>query len=213
MPFAWLVYDFRFCDLKTSPPGGCCGSSTPGAPRRGRALLGGLVVCGECGRRMQVKYKDTDHPAYTCSWYLLEGRPRTCPAIQAEVLDPVVERQLLRALSPAALELGLRAAEDLERERARLVELARQDLERARHEAERAARQYDAADPGHRLVAGGLERRWEEALRHRRQVEEETAAPRLHPVPSSEAHDEAVMAFLMPCVNGQILPNKNLWAI
>lgn len=80
------------------------GPSTPGVPRRGRALLGGLVVCGECGRRMQVKYKDTDHPAYTCSWYLLEGRPRTCPAIQAEVLDPVVERQLLRALPPAALD-------------------------------------------------------------------------------------------------------------
>jgi DNA invertase Pin-like site-specific DNA recombinase len=149
------------------------GPTTPGVPRQGLALLGGLVACGECGRRMQVKYKKTDHPAYTCSWYLLEGRPRTCPAIQAEVLDPVVERQLLRALSPAALELSVRAAEDVERERARLAELARQDLERARYEAERAGRQYDAVDPGNRLVAGELERRWEEALLHRRQVEED----------------------------------------
>jgi DNA invertase Pin-like site-specific DNA recombinase len=169
---AYITWE-RYLDNQRRLAANRFGPATPGVPRKGRALLGGLVVCGECGRRMQVKYKKTDHPAYTCTWYLLEGRPRTCPAIQAAILDPVVERQLLRALSPAALELSQRAAEDVERERTRMAELARQDLERARYEADRAARQYDAVDPGNRLVAGELERRWEEALLHRRQVEED----------------------------------------
>jgi len=172
------------------------GPATPGAPRQGCAVLGGLVVCGECGRRMQVKYKGTQHPAYTCSWYLLEGRPRTCPAIQAAVLDPLVERRLLRALSPAALELSLRAAADVERERERLAELARQDLQRARYEAERAARQYDAVDPDNRLVAGELERRWEEALLRRREVEEEHDRRMCEQPPRLTAEERARVAAL-----------------
>ena len=40
-----------------------------------------------------------------------------------------------------------------------------QRLERARYEAERAARQYHAVEPENRLVARELERRWEQALR------------------------------------------------
>ena len=39
------------------------------------------------------------------------------------------------------------------------------DLEAARYAAQRAQRQYDAADPENRLVTGELERRWNEALR------------------------------------------------
>jgi hypothetical protein len=40
------------------------------------------------------------------------------------------------------------------------VELA---LEKARYEAQRARRHYDRVDPDHRLVAGELARRWNEA--------------------------------------------------
>ena len=38
-------------------------------------------------------------------------------------------------------------------------------LQQARYEAAHARRQYDAVDPANRLVAGELERRWNEALR------------------------------------------------
>src|SRR6478735_9170800 len=38
------------------------------------------------------------------------------------------------------------------------------DLEAARYAADRAFRQYDAADPENRLVAGELETRWNHAL-------------------------------------------------
>jgi hypothetical protein len=38
------------------------------------------------------------------------------------------------------------------------------DLQAARYLAQRAQRQYDAADPENRLVADELERRWNDAL-------------------------------------------------
>ena len=38
------------------------------------------------------------------------------------------------------------------------------ELEAARYAADRAFRQYDAADPENRLVAGELESRWNQAL-------------------------------------------------
>jgi hypothetical protein len=47
-------------------------------------------------------------------------------------------------------------------EKQRQLELA---LQQARYEADPARRQYDAVDPDSRLVAGELERRWNEKLR------------------------------------------------
>lgn len=49
----------------------------------------------------------------------------------------------------------------------------RQRLERARYEAERAQRQYQAVEPENRLVARTLEQQWEQALRQQRQVQED----------------------------------------
>lgn len=71
------------------------------------------------------------------------------------------------------LELSLAAGEDIERERQRLARHWEQRLERARYESEWAARQYQAVDPENRLVARELERRWEQALREQRRVEED----------------------------------------
>jgi hypothetical protein len=48
----------------------------------------------------------------------------------------------------------------------------RQRLERARYDADRAARQYHTAEPENRLVARELERRWEQSLAQQREVEE-----------------------------------------
>ena len=45
--------------------------------------------------------------------------------------------------------------------------------ERARYDAERARRQYDAVEPENRLVARSLERVWEERLRRADQIEHE----------------------------------------
>src|SRR5439155_5423921 len=87
----------------------------------------------------------------------------------------LVAAEVLAALEPAALELRLAAADDLHQERARLHQVRQQELERARYEAARRRRQYDAVEPENRLVARELERRWEEALKEQRRLEEEYA--------------------------------------
>jgi hypothetical protein len=69
------------------------------------------------------------------------------------VLDAAVGEQVLRALTPAAIELSLTAAGDIERERARLDQHWRDELERAGYEGRLAERSYRAVDPDHRLVA------------------------------------------------------------
>ena len=79
----------------------------------------------------------------------------------------------MRALEPARFELHEQALGDLERERQRLDKHWRQRLERARIQADRAARQYHANEPENRLVARELERRWEKALEEQREVEEQ----------------------------------------
>ena len=50
------------------------------------------------------------------------------------------------------------------------------DLEAARYAADRAFRQYDAADPANRLVAGELETRWNKALARAAEVEAKLTA-------------------------------------
>jgi hypothetical protein len=67
-------------------------------------------------------------------------------------------------LQPAALEISLQVAADLEAERAREHAQWRQRLERAAYTTQRAERQYQAVEPENRLVARTLERQWEEAL-------------------------------------------------
>jgi hypothetical protein len=79
----------------------------------------------------------------------------------------------LSALTPAALEISLRVRVDLEKQRAQQEALWQQRLERARYEAERAARQYNSVEPENRLVARTLERAWEDALRAECQLREE----------------------------------------
>ena len=144
-----------------------------GVPRRGEALLQGLVVCGRCNLRMATRYKTDKRPSYYCGEHARSPLEEYCGHIAAATLDDLVAREVLRALEPAALELSLRAIEDVEQERKRLHDQWRQTLERARQDVARAERQYQAVEPENRLVARTLEARWEDALKKQRQAEEE----------------------------------------
>ncbi len=144
-----------------------------GSPRDGPALVGGLVVCGTCGRRMTVQYQSGAHFRYACTRNVSDYAGPVCQSLRGDGLDELVGRLVLAALEPAALELSLAAQADVERERQRLEEHWRQRLERSRYDAERAARQYHAVEPENRLVARELERRWEGTLLEQRKVEEE----------------------------------------
>jgi DNA invertase Pin-like site-specific DNA recombinase len=151
-------------------------SDAAGAVRQGPSLLGGILRCGRCGRRMAVAYGGpASRLRYQCSRAMVDYAEPVCQGLAGGVLDDLVAARVLTALEPAALELSLAAADDLERERARLHQDRRQELERARYEAERARRQYDAVEPENRLVARELERRWEGALKEQRRLEEDYA--------------------------------------
>jgi DNA invertase Pin-like site-specific DNA recombinase len=145
----------------------------PGPARQTVALLAGLVVCGQCGCRMQTRYTRTLR--YACQRHALDyGLPR-CQSLAGDPLERLVAEQVLQVVTPARLEVSLRATAECERERAALERHWQQRLERARHDSARAQRQYDAVEPEHRLVARTLERNWEEALRALRALEEDYA--------------------------------------
>jgi DNA invertase Pin-like site-specific DNA recombinase/transposase-like protein len=144
-----------------------------GVPRRGEALLPGLVVCGKCGRHMMTRYQTDKKPSYYCGEYWRQALDEPCGHISAATLDNLVAREVIRALEPAALDLSLRAIENVEQERKRLHDQWRQTLERAQQDVVRAERQYHAVEPENRLVARTLEGRWEDALKRQRQVGEE----------------------------------------
>jgi DNA invertase Pin-like site-specific DNA recombinase len=149
-------------------------ATEPGVPRAGAALLSGLIACGTCGCLLRTSYRGRNaRPYYSCASHLQRGHEQTCFGVRASPVDELAATEVLRALVPAALELSLRAADDVCRERERLDRHWRQQRERSRYEAERAERQYQAVDPTNRLVARTLEQRWEEALRRVRQVDEE----------------------------------------
>jgi DNA invertase Pin-like site-specific DNA recombinase len=147
-----------------------------GAVRDGPSLLGGILTCGRCGQRLMVAYSGrASRLRYSCARALIEYAEPLCQGLMGAGLDELVAQQVLAALQPAALELSLAAADDLQQERARLHQVRQQELERAGYEAERARRQYDACEPENRLVGRELERRWEEALKEQRRLEEEYA--------------------------------------
>ncbi len=167
-----------------------------GSPRDGPALVGGLVVCGTCGRRMTVQYQSGAHFRYACTRNVSDYAGPVCQSLRGDGLDELVGRLVLAALEPAALELSLAAQADVERERQRLEEHWRQRLERSRYDAERAARQYHAVEPENRLVARELERRWEGTLLEQRKVEEEhDRFQRQQPAALSEGEREDLRAL------------------
>ncbi len=147
----------------------------PGTPKKGQALLQGILRCGRCGARMRLRYSGDqgEFPVYECSYAHSEyGAPR-CQEVRGLGLDAEVERLVLEALAPDKIALALAALEALEEEYAALKRQRELHLERLRYEAERAKRQYDAVEPENRLVARTLEKRWEEKLRALEKAEQE----------------------------------------
>lgn len=149
------------------------GQATAGAAGKGASLLTGLLVCGTCGRRMGVTYRTRHVPHYGCKHHLLYAHEQTCYGLKSTEIDQLVAQQALRSLEPAALELSMKALEDVEKERARLDKNWQQSLKRVRYEIDLAERRYRAVDPENRLVAATLEKGWNESLQRERQVQED----------------------------------------
>jgi DNA invertase Pin-like site-specific DNA recombinase len=169
-------------------------SQARGVPRQGASLVAGLLVCGRCGQRMTTHYTNNgDGLRYACDRQYLQYREASCQSLSGAPVDEVVSRLVLQALEPLALDLSLQVAEDLEAERAQVLEQWHYRLERAQYEVERAFRQYNTVEPEHRLVARQLEQQWEEALQAEDALQREyERVVAQHPVPLSVEEREAI---------------------
>ena len=146
-------------------------AKSQGAPRSGPSWLGGLVSCGRCGQRLLVQYSGrANRLRYQCARLMQQYGEPLCLGVTGHDLDGFVVDRIFKVLQPAALELSLVAASDLEQERQRLHQHWRHRLERAAQQVDRASRQYQAVEPENRLVARTLERQGEAALREHDQL-------------------------------------------
>jgi hypothetical protein len=150
-----------------------------GAVREGCALLQGLATCGTCGRKLAIFYAGPSRcvPNYYCqgSAELVNGRGARHMSVGGQAIDAAVTAAFLAALAPAAMDACLAAARQLEDGHDAALAQHQRQVEQARYHATRAERRYRAVDPDNRLVARGLEREWETALRELTDAEAELA--------------------------------------
>ncbi len=137
-----------------------------GAPREGRALLQGLVRCGQCGRRMVVGYggeKARRTLQYRCRRPGDYGR-RECQLVGGKRIEAAVVEAFLEVTAGAGEEAAALADEQLRGEIAAAERTWQLQIEKTEYEARRAERQYVSVEPENRTVARELERRWEQRL-------------------------------------------------
>ena len=156
------------------------GAMVPGSVRNGGGVLAGLLRCGHCGRKLKVQHNGLRGVArYVCNDAdVNHATKRKGIAFGNMRVDAAVSAEVLRMISPRALEAAFQMIADrgqVGAERMQQRELAR---EQARYEATRARRQYDAVDPDNRLVASELERRWNECLAAVVRIEDEIRSER-----------------------------------
>jgi DNA invertase Pin-like site-specific DNA recombinase len=159
-----------------------------GAVRAGHALLQGLVLCGQCGRRMNVRYtRGGTTPSYECNQLHKQQAGRLCQFIRGDGIDAAVSHLFLEAIQPAQLEVSLATLEQIENQTRQVEHQWQLRLERAHYEADLARRRFLNVDPENRLVARNLEKDWNEKLAAVEQLRREQAAapagqtPRLSP--------------------------------
>jgi hypothetical protein len=102
---------------------------------RSASNTAGLLRCRRCGRKLTIRRAgaNRDIPRHSCRRGLLDNGEPRCIAFGGLRVDDAIEEALMR------------------------------DLEAARHHADRAFRQYDAAETANRLVAADPEMRWNRA--------------------------------------------------
>src|SRR5512135_2041504 len=157
------------------------GEAVSGAARPGKGLLAGLVRCGHCGRKMRVRYSGRRCRRSLAVYYFCVAAERetvgkqVCAIFGGVTVERAVVEAVLDALAPARMEAMLEAAAQLATRRTETQRQVEMELERARYEADRCARQYGQVEPENRQVARTLESRWNESIERVRALEQQCA--------------------------------------
>jgi len=179
-------------------------NKTRGIPRSGKALLHGLVYCGECGHKMVVQY--TRGTRYLCNYLRQQYGVPVCQNLPADPLDAAVVEAFFAALSPVELDAYAQALQAEQQTQQAMDQARSQQIERLRYQAALAERQFNKSDPDNRLVTAELERRWERALRELQQAEQTVHNAQHSATPTPVLSAELTEAFTQL---GQKLPE--LW--
>lgn len=137
-------------------------------PREGPALLQGLILCGQCGQRMTVRYHFRFNrlcPDYVCQRKGIANAEPICAQIPGVEVDRAVSELLVELVNPTTLEVALTVQQELQARLGEADRLRKQQVERAHYEAELAQTRYMRVDPSNRLVADTLEADWNHKLR------------------------------------------------
>jgi DNA invertase Pin-like site-specific DNA recombinase len=166
-----------------------------GAAREGELLVPGLLRCGHCGRKLHVHYGGK-LGRYNCYGARANHGTERCISVSGLSIDAAIAGVVLRELRPLGVDAALKAIEAQSSQTSAAERQLELSLQQARYEAAHARRQYDAVDPANRLVAGELERRWNEALQAVARIEGEIAAVMARrPPPLGEAERQQLMAL------------------
>jgi DNA invertase Pin-like site-specific DNA recombinase len=141
------------------------GDESMAAIRAGQGLLVGLLRCGHCGRKLHVRYWGGSgvNARYLCKGDYDDGG-QYCLGFGGASVDRRLGQELLTVISPLGVEASLKALEALSAGDAAQRGALSNKLEQLEYEAKKAFEQYNAVDARNRLVAGELERRWNEKL-------------------------------------------------
>lgn len=168
-----------------------------GTPREGAALLQGLVICGKCGRRMSPRYHGTGgkRTTYQCDQLRKQdGVHGICWSVPGIPIDAAVTNHVLEVFTESHLDISLAVLDELEHSAQEQEHHWQLRLERARYEATRAERQFDAVEPENRLVARTLEQRWNEKLRLLAELEQAyTSARQVQRLEISQAQRQQIL--------------------
>ena len=148
----------------------CCATTTRSMTGTRRAALPAMGPC--CSRALLVRAlrPQDGREVQEQKWLSLQplesppGRPGL-PASSADRIDAAVVAVFFAAVTPAELEAWRRAHDARCQADEALDRAEAQQVERLRHQALLAERQFNKVDPDIRLVASESEHRWEVALR------------------------------------------------
>lgn len=161
---------------------GFFGAPRPGAPKKGPALLAGILRCHRCGRKMMVGYsgKDATVPRYQCHRGRLDNMDAKCISFGGLSIDVAVSREVIRVVQPCAVDAAALAVTQENHRHGEFIDALLLELKAARYEEGLARKQHNVVDPENRLVAAELERRWNAALQKVNEIEARVERAQVH---------------------------------